>query len=146
MSLSKRIDAYLDKQVSYPRMPETTRSALVAQIKKHPEAYAMAPIKLRWTEPTEPENVHPDNWIEFLPPRPKKLPSMRQLSRMPKTQIDALFKDLLAYNAIILAGSRTRNFYPCDANGRFETVKNARRRMKRLIERGQQFGVFRRMG
>lgn len=146
MSLSMRIDAYLDKQISYPRMPKSTRSALVALIKKHPEAYAMAPIKLRWIEPTESENIHPENWIEFLPTRPKKLPRLRQLRKMPQAQVDALFKDLLAYNSIILAGSRNWSFSSCDADGRIETVRNARRRMKRLFERGQQLGVFRRMG
>lgn len=101
------------------------------------------PIEFRWNEPTVPEEIHPDDWIDPLPIRPKRLPSRYKLFRMSRARRAAvLILHIVAADLEMEAVHRCRFHLTCDAEERRKMARNARRRKTRAIDRALEFGLW----
>lgn len=122
--------------------------ALMAAIRARPAGAPLPkltgePIVLCWTEPTPPEDVHPDDWIDHLPARPKRLPSRYRLARMTKGKRAVVLIMQIVSAALEIEGARLGRFeMPCDPEDRERFARNARRRMTRAIKRALEFGLW----
>jgi hypothetical protein len=101
------------------------------------------PIVLRWTEPTPPDDVHPDDWIDHLPVRPKRLPSRFKLFRMSKGERAAVLIIQIVSADLDTEGARFGRFeVPGDAEEHRRIARNARQRKTRALNRALEFGLW----
>lgn len=101
------------------------------------------PPALRWTEATPPDDIHPDDWIDHLPIRPKRLPSRYALFRMSKGKRAAvLIMHIFAADLEIEAVHRCRFHLTCDAEERRKMARNARRRKTFALQRALEWGLW----
>jgi hypothetical protein len=101
------------------------------------------PIELRWTEPTPPDDTHPDDWIDHLPIRPGRLPSRYKLFRMSKGRRAAVLIMQIVSADLEIEGAWFGRFaMPCDPEEREWIARNARRRKTLAIKRALEFGLW----
>jgi len=98
--------------------------------------------EIRWIEPTQPDDIHPDDWVDYLPARPKRLPTYRKLARMNEADRARVLIMQIASCAVEANGVRRALFEVGDEASSSYLVRNAGRRLNRAMDRALEFGLF----
>jgi hypothetical protein len=101
------------------------------------------PIVFRWKEPTPPDDIHPDDWVDPLPIHPKRLPSRYRLFRMRKGQCAAVLIMQILASDLEIEGARWGRFEVTgDSEERKRIARNARRRKTRALDSALECGLW----
>lgn len=107
-----------------------------------PRTVSPPPFILTWTEPTLPDETHPDDWVDLLPARATPLPSIGRLFRMSKAERAKVIQARLLNCIVEIEGLRSGMFRTPAGTCPHARIRNARRRCRRLFDRGQMFGLW----